>query len=531
MKRERNVPAILELIPERKLSFEQTAFTAYNGKSPFPIYTLRREPRDFDDFKSQRDSKLTIWRENGTLICIGDRSFRIYEERNVSFWIHNNRDQHGSSCTIYGKTDAAIAETATWFWSLQRSGKNDAGQFTTTLTIQGCNNDFDFAIFSPDQLAHILDANPSQQLELHSGTWSAAQSTVLATRNYPMNLALYFDNKSPFGFEDDGTEFLNSLEKRQSSFGSLSMYWDERYHEMSFSTDNQRRLCNLEVIDTLRLDPFCFCVKDLKLLSLAAKVNALDYKIKTVDLEPEDLESFDVVTKDLCLEIRIDKDWDETFIAILDRMAAIGHFECLKLAPCWDEDADRHYAFEDMESVADALVRVINGNPKLTCLDLGQCDESLVLEPHLHTIFKAMEKHTALTTFIVRHITTDYHPAFKALERLLSRNRNITVLNERGKRCSNGPILDQLYALNGFYNGSAALVKESTPSRPPLVATALTECASECFLYTALLLSNHTDALCEIMSGVNLDRVATTLKRTRRVQPSRASKKAARTEM
>jgi hypothetical protein len=91
--------------------------------------------------------------------------------------------------------------------------------------------------------------------------------------------------------------------------------------------------------------------------------------------------------------------------------------------------------------------------------------------------------------------------AFEALERHLSRNRKITVYHGQEKRCSDGPKLTKLYALNSFYNGSAALVeKSSIASRPPLVTTALLESASKNFQYAALLLSNHTDVLCEFVS-------------------------------
>ena len=41
--------------------------------------------------------------------------------------------------------------------------------------------------------------------------------------------------------------------------------------------------------------------------------------------------------------------------------------------------------------------------------------------------------------------------------------------------------------------------------RPLLVATALLESASENYKPTALLLSNHTDTLCEFIDGANVD--------------------------
>lgn len=79
--------------------------------------------------------------------------------------------------------------------------------------------------------------------------------------------------------------------------------------------------------------------------------------------------------------------------------------------------------------------------------------------PHLQMVFNAMELHAGLRTFVVRN----YPPEdidYSWLERLLSRNRNITVLDERGNRITNGTTIDKLYALNRYFHESAKLVKD-----------------------------------------------------------------------
>lgn len=126
------------------------------------------------------------------------------------------------------------------------------------------------------------------------------------------------------------------------------------------------------------------------------------------------------------------------------------------------------------------------------------------------------------------------------LERLLSRNRNIEVVDAFGQRYTDGPNIDKGYALNYFYNGSARTVRESTSLRPLLVATVLAESASENFQYTALLLSHHTDVLCEFFQDTNLEDTVSSAsipqgacqahlsKRKAPTQPARAAKKGAR---
>ena len=128
------------------------------------------------------------------------------------------------------------------------------------------------------------------------------------------------------------------------------------------------------------------------------------------------------------------------------------------------------------------------------------------------------------------------------LERLLSRNRNITVLDASHTRISNGSSIEQLYALNHFYHGSATLVKEQSASlRPLLATTTLVESAAGNLQHTALLLTDHTDTLGELIHDLPEDAempVSQTtgsdqtekLKRKARIQPSRAAKKGARHE-
>jgi hypothetical protein len=47
------------------------------------------------------------------------------------------------------------------------------------------------------------------------------------------------------------------------------------------------------------------------------------------------------------------------------------------------------------------------------------------------------------------------------LEKLLSHNRNVVVVDIVGNKCTNGSTIDKAYALNDFSNGSIELVSES----------------------------------------------------------------------
>ena len=169
---------LLERIPAEQMSIEQKSFKAAFANQVLPWYKLLREPTHFEDFDWDRDMyedrSIAIWRDNETMICT-DISYH-YLEKNVLCSVGGDFRKY---FMIYGKTDAAIAETATFFWSLKHSGDREP-----RLSIFAYNEDdeviwrnkkfrFDCAILTAEQLARTLDANPTRCFDLNTGMWSA----------------------------------------------------------------------------------------------------------------------------------------------------------------------------------------------------------------------------------------------------------------------------------------------------------------------------------------------------------------------
>jgi hypothetical protein len=274
-------------------------------------------------------------------------------------------------------------------------------------------------------------------------------------------------------------------------------------------------------------------------------------------IEAEDFHDLDIVAKDLKFEIFAHGDsdgWQEVMIAFWNRVAELGNFERLNCA----FSCSLIFSFPSVAPVAEALVMAIRANAQLTYLDLSGYSRCFDWVAHMGSILDAMGEHTALQTFAVdisnksRGVFPQNNFQYIWLEKLLSRNRKINVVDQFGKRITNGTTVDKLYSLNDFYNGSLSLLKtQQMAARSYLVAQALTERASANFQYTAMLMSHHADMVCEWLSGVDLDMVANTrvepaeevtavarpsesrrtaaAKRTR-VQPTGRSKKASRSE-
>jgi hypothetical protein len=80
------------------------------------------------------------------------------------------------------------------------------------------------------------------------------------------------------------------------------------------------------------------------------------------------------------------------------------------------------------------------------------------------------------------------------------------VTNENGNVYADEEgIVEELYSLNRFYQGSAEIVAFSSSCRASLVATTLVKSASKDFQRTALMLENHSDILHELMQYADID--------------------------
>jgi hypothetical protein len=260
------------------------------------------------------------------------------------------------------------------------------------------------------------------------------------------------------------------------------------------------RLLQLEhVVEKLELYMF----RPDALLPFRAQVHSLNYRIDDYEIQKTHFETLPIVAKELTLSIHITRteNWSDLIVIFLDRVAQMGHFEHLGL------EIDLWHTVDDtqMAWIAAGIVRVLQNNPNLVSLDLSKNRYPLEYTPYLAILFQAMERHPNLRTFRVNSGKMRV-VHFASLERLLFRNRRVTVVNHRDERVTDGTTIDQVYTLNQFYHGSKELIQEWRCTwRSRVTGMVLMESASANFQRTALLLSDHTDVLCELVNGTNDD--------------------------
>ncbi len=510
---------LFELIPPDEMSPEQRAFRR-NPESNLPLYRLLREPTDLNEFDWEKDDSILIWRDNQTILCLSiamnmvHYRCRPFQEKSASFIIHGGNKHLFLLGWIYGKSDAAIAGTAAFFWSLKQSGGYIVSLRIGTVKDphRECDN-FDLCALEPDQLAHILDANPTRNYYVESGALSAEQSVILASRPYPLHLTLgasRLGRDNCFRFSDGGTAFLDALEKREFCFGQFATEFQmEKESVLPFSRANINRLFTLtNMFEKLVVEGLLD--EENVMLPFSAPVNALSYHIHAKNLQWADVDSLDIVAQDIDFRFYMKsvKDWDTFLVSFLNRVAVLGHFKALSFAFADIIDEERSVEFAEsldkVNRVAKALIRVIRCNPQLSLLDLSSSSCDVKWDPLIRCMFKAMEDHEGLRIFMIKKYPSE-DPDFLWLEKLLSRNHKINVFHSE----SDVPKIEKLYALNKFYCKSEELKKECSTVRTFLVAMAMMERnLSKNFQRRALFLSHHTDILYELIqdeSGLAVD--------------------------
>ena len=498
-----------------------------------PTFKLLRNPVNLQEL-NQCDKSIAIWRDNGTLTHVKPSNSEVLPDENQRGLALGFRDNDKSKLMLYitGGTDEAIADTLDFFVNVQ--GQEVTGERSRFLTenclvlgtsfVLGTNADHGFDFRRVQCLPRIFEV-ASRLVGFLQVTLNAEQAVVLATMPYSIEVHL-----GRCHFEDSGTAFVDALESRKSSFRKL-----EFAKNIPLDEDNLKRLLQVDKIMRLALPRLN---DELALLPFSANVEFLEYRIAATSLAEVTLQSLNIVPDKLFL--RIDHENDdfpiEAVLSFFGHVADLGHFMALAFEfPFLTRGSDI------AEGVVKQLIEVTLANRDLEFLGLLGSGENPLWENGVRMLFEGLKDHPSLRFISLKVADEAFGPNFSHLQKLLCHDRFITVVDEDGKAYSDGSSIDELYSLNHFYCGSADLVKTPSPERPLLVAAALVERASKDFKPTALLLSNHTDLLCEWVQFADRDELDEhdpppelqrsehnrPPKRQQRTQPHRAAKRAA----
>lgn len=485
--------SLLELISESQLELHQVPAVMNNRKAALPTYKFRRPP-SIEELK-QLTGLFSIWQANKTLILteiptVHGSGVIVYHDSENScircVSLADNRCFWFSSgflrCTIIGKSDHAIAETAAFLWGLDSDS-----HFKDICCL---NERFNFGVVSTEQLGLLFRNSPTMQVCLHVCDISPVQSKFLAQMPYPIFLSL---EESLGSFSDGGHAFADSLLRlrRNSSFGSLKLWKIEEQQNDTF-----QRLLQAKAMDKLELS--CARPQQIRQL-LSASVKSIAFTIKVRDSLAMDWSTVEILPKELSLEFScFETEAHIDFIcSFLRRIAVLGDFVKLEFALCreWDTIMPN--------SIARELIHAVSANQSLVELHLRH--DFTPYSAYLGDIFAMIERHGGLRRFkINEYPEEEVDSGYSMLKQLLRQNRHIDVIKYNEDRVTDGDEIDQLYAFNRFFRDSQGLAQEPLSLLPSLVREALTHGASGDFRRSALLMANHTDSLCELVQYSSL---------------------------
>ncbi|GAX27266.1 hypothetical protein FisN_13Lh170 [Fistulifera solaris] len=461
--------AVFEMMPVRLCKPEQLARWRQGGETS--TYKLLRTQFDLEDFISC-SHRMAIWRENNTLTYVTPYGSNELPEQ--EFLTLKLRDK-GATLRITGRTHEAISQTAALFLNLVKPIVE-----SDLLSVDASNRCFDFRAAQSECLSRIFEAAPTRHVRFQNLKLSAQQSITLATRPHVVHLT--FSNCE---LEDEGTAFLDYLEKRTTLFGTVRFI-----NITGLNRDNLQRLLQLDMIERLCIH----CLEDEGILPFSTKAKYLDYDISSSSLLKADLNSLHNVPSKLALSIEHESDDfpTEPVVALFRRIAAMGHFEELKISFCFYDN----YGYIP-GCVVQSLIQAAIGNINLQVLDLSTDAGDLKWDSHVGALLQGLKDHINLRVLQLSVPDTSFGPDFADLRQLLTHNCNIIVTREDGSIYSDGGLVDELYSLNRFVRCCSDLAVKPTSERLLLVTTALMGRALNDFQCSSLLLSKHADLLCE----------------------------------
>ncbi|GAX16800.1 hypothetical protein FisN_5Hu171 [Fistulifera solaris] len=221
----------LELIAmsSNNQSFDKSVFEEIPESSCLPVarwrryegatktYVLLRDPSDLEDLR-KLGQRAAIWRNNQTLTYVS-WGLRDIPRDGLNF-LHCGFDDDDVRLYIVGSTHDAMAQTAAFFLSLVRSTSN----FSCLLIANDTNSSpIDLSAAQSQCFLDVFEAIPSLHLRFENIYLSAAQSIALAMRPHPVTITIIDSILA-----DGGTAFVNALQDRKSSFGSLTLQRMER---------------------------------------------------------------------------------------------------------------------------------------------------------------------------------------------------------------------------------------------------------------------------------------------------------------
>jgi hypothetical protein len=221
---------LLGVIPSNLCKPEQVA--RWCGGGVTPTYRLQRKPSDLSEF-NHYNCRMAIWRNNGTSAYMTPRERN--DRPNHELYLSMRFFCEGYVLHFTGSTDKAIAKRRHFFMTLERTAEEKPFIFMESYCLF-----YQLHAAGSRCLANIFKTAPSRLVEFEHINLSVKQTITLATRSHPINLGFW-----ECEFEDDGTAFVEALERRESAFGSV------RFTNQGFSVDNLKRVLQLDVIDYL----------------------------------------------------------------------------------------------------------------------------------------------------------------------------------------------------------------------------------------------------------------------------------------
>lgn len=341
------------------------------------------------------------------------------------------------------------------------------------------------SFITPRFLHNFVEANPKRQIYLGQGcNLSQEESIALASYPDPFHVGL------ACRFADGGRAFVETLEKRTSDFGILSL---KDYHFLYLQAMFPAFGGLAEVMSALfhvSLDTNSYTFQGSNcLMPLTSAVHRVEYGVFENWSGFGDLQPFTIVPGAVALKFRgwLPSRFHTLFLQGSGSLREMGLVYDVSHPPSAAQQAE--------------LLNAISTNQNLYRLELGYLS---ILDAFWKELLQVLGSHGSLRTVVFWVQRRPVPDQGKKLVEFMKSHIHLDIYFKRA-----GPWTDSVHNMEVMIqpirlrNRAEVLARKPVHDRPAIFGAALTEWAGDDFSSTSLLLSKNVDLLCTLAGDIS----------------------------
>lgn len=434
-------------------------------------FRMISDPHSVNDlvaFMQTRTKKIVIWKTE--TVCIA--YYGYLGKRSLDLKIDDY------DFVVTGPSDKEVAQVTSFLWSL----KNESQKSCIDIGYYWSKDDyFDLDVFTAVQVTTLLVNNACREMRLSGMHISAEMAAILASQQQKIRLTLHMSS-----FADDGAAFVDTLKKRRTSFGHLTL------GRLPLKLDVQRELFQIGAFNILELLYQHDVPDENKSFLFESKSEKVLFDMAFRGDERSCVKFRSILPKKFFLQVdREEYGFPSTFLWANAKLTEMG------LVIKWPETLTMSTIWR--------LIEKVEENQTMEVLELGIINKYWL--PFWTELMRVFGDHQGLCKLRLHLLHICPEEMRTGLISMLKRNQKVIDIDFVSQQVDEQWMcqLKDTLQFNRFFQGSKTLNQDGKALDSALLGAALMKRSSNDARCTAVLLSDNVDILSKLLEAAAVD--------------------------